>query len=163
VGLTCLFQGDFAQAKLHLEQALADHVSERDIEARRFFGTDTGVTAKAFMSLLAWLTGQPDDARLFINQAIRETNETDHAATIATNHLFLSRLEVSRDDPAAALPAAQALITFAKTHDIPLYAIYGEIFCGWARGRLADSEAGRNQLREALASFLALGNKNAAP
>ena len=70
---------------------------------RRLFGTDTGVTAKAFLALSAWLMGEADYARRLIDQAIREGNQTEHAATIATNHLFLSRLEVSRDDPAAKL------------------------------------------------------------
>jgi predicted ATPase len=163
VGLTCIFQGEFARARLQLERALADYMPERDIEARRLFGADTGVTAKAFMSLLAWLTGQPDDARRFISQAITEGNKTEHAATIATSHLFLSRLEVTRDDPAAALAAAQALLAFAKAHDIPLYAIYGEIFSSWASGRLTDLEAGVSHLRQAIESYLALGNENAAP
>ena len=48
----------------------------------------------------------------------------ESVATFATSHLFLSRLEVTRDDPAAALVAAQALLAFAKAHDIALYAIY---------------------------------------
>ena len=46
VGLTCIFQGELALARLHLERALADHVPDRDIDARRLFGTDTGVTAR---------------------------------------------------------------------------------------------------------------------
>jgi class 3 adenylate cyclase len=163
VGLTCLFQGELALARFHLERALADHVPGRDIEARRLFGTDTGVTASAFLSLLTWVMGEGDHARRLIDQAIREGNETEHAATIATNHLFLSRLEVSRDDPAAALSAAEALLRFAKTHDMALYAIYGEIFSSWARGRLADPEAGANQLRAAVEGYLALDNRNAAP
>ena len=163
VGLNCLFQGELALARFHLERALADHVPERDVEARRLFGTDTGVTAKAFLSLSTWLMGEPDYARELINHAIQEGRKTEHVATIATNHLFLTRLEVSRDDPAAALPAAQALLAFAKAHDIALYAIYGEIFCGWANGRLTDPEAGANQLWRAVEGYLALDNRNAAP
>ena len=122
-----------------------------------------GWLLRAFLAPLAWLMGEPEYARRLIEQAIREGNETEHVATIATNHLFLTRLEVSRDDPAAALPAAQALLTFARAHDIALYAIYGEIFSKWALGRLTDTETGSNQLREAVASYLALDNKNAAP
>jgi tetratricopeptide (TPR) repeat protein len=146
VGLTCLFQGDFKLAKFHLQRALADHVAERDIDARRLFGTDTGVTTKAFMSPLAWIMGKPDYARKLIDEAIREGNEAEHVATIATNHLFLTRLEINRDDPAAAQPAAQALLTFSKAHDMALYAIYGEIFSSWANGRLTDPEAGARRL-----------------
>jgi len=109
------------------------------------------------------MMGEADFARRLMDQAIREGDQTDHAATIATNHLFLSRLEVARDDPAAALPAAQALLAFARAHDMALYAIYGEIFSSWARGRVGDPEIGLNQLRQAVASYLALDNKNAAP
>jgi class 3 adenylate cyclase/predicted ATPase len=163
VGLTCIFQGELELARFHLERALTDHVPERDMDARRLFGADAGVTAKAFLALLAWLMGEADYARRLIDQAIREGNETEHVATIATNHLFLSRLEVTRDDPAAALPAAQAFLTFAQAHDMALYAIYGEIFSGWAHGRLTDPETGLNQLRQAMANYLALGNKNATP
>ncbi|HZZ22599.1 MAG TPA: AAA family ATPase [Roseiarcus sp.] len=163
VGLNCLFQGELALGRFHLERALADYVPERDVDARRLFGTDTGVTAKAFLSLLVWLMGEPDYARELINQAIQEGHETEHVATIATNHLFLTRLEVSRDDPAAALPAAQALLAFSKEHDIALYAIYGEIFSGWANGRLTNPERGAQQLRQAVEGYLALDNRNAAP
>ena len=163
VGLTCIFQGELELARFHLERALTDHVPERDMDARRLFGADAGVTSKAFLALLAWLMGEADYARQLIDQAIREGTETEHVATIATNHLFLSRLEVTRDDPAAALPAAQAFLTFARAHDMALYAIYGEIFSSWAHGRLTDPETGLNRLRRAVANYLALGNKNAAP
>jgi predicted ATPase len=127
------------------------------------FGTDTGVTARAFLSLSVSLMGEPDYARELINQAIQEGHKTEHVATIATNHLFLTRLEVNRNDPAAAFPAAQALLAFSRAHDIALYAIYGEIFSGWANGRLTDPEAGANQLRQAVEGYLALDNRNAAP
>ena len=163
VGLACLFQGELPLARLHLDRAMANHLPERDIDARRLFGTDTGVTATAFLALLGWLMGEADYARRLIDQAIREGDQTEHVATIATNHLFLSRLEITRDDPAAALPAAQAFLTFARAHDMALYAIYGKIFSSWAHGRLTDPETGLNQLRQAVANYLALGNKNAAP
>jgi predicted ATPase len=163
VGLSCLFQGELATARHHLERALAEYDPKRDIEARRLFGTDTGVTAKAFFSPLAWLMGEPDQARQLINAAALEGKATEHVATIATNHLFLTRLEVARDDPAAALPAAQALLTFSKIHDMALYALYGEIFSRWATSRMDEPNRGLDQLRQAVAGFLALGNKNAAP
>jgi class 3 adenylate cyclase len=161
VGLTCLFQGELALARSHLERALADHAPERDIDARRLFGADIGVTAKAFLAPLAWLMGEADYARQLMNEAIKEGIETQHAATIATNHLFLTRLEVNRDSPAAALPAAEALLAFAKAHEIALYAVFGAIFSSWARGRLTDPEAGANELHRAVESYLALGNRNA--
>ena len=163
LGLTCLFQGELGLARSHLERALADYEPLRDIDARRLFGTDPGITARTFLALLAWLVGDVDCGRQLIDQAIREGDETGHLGMISTNHLFLTRFEVNRDDPAATLRAAEALLRFSKAHDIALYAIYGEMFSSRARGRLFDPEAGANQLRQAVEDYLAQDNKNGAP
>jgi adenylate cyclase len=150
-------------ARSHLERALADYAPQRDMDARRLFGTDPGITARTFLALLAWLTGDVDRGRRLIDQAVREGDETGHVGMISTNHLFLTRFEVNRDDPTATLPAAEALLTFSRAHDIELYAIYGEMFLSWARGRIFDPEAGANQLRRVVTDYLALDNKNGAP
>jgi predicted ATPase len=133
------------------------------LDARRLFGTDPGITAKTFRALLAWLTGDVGLGRRLIVQAIREGDETGHIGMISTNRPFLTRFELNRDDPAATLRAAEALLAFSRAHDIALYAIYGEMFASWARGRLFDPEAGVNRLRQAVRDYLALDNKNSTP
>ena len=163
LGLTCLFQGEIAAARTHLERALADYSPQRDMNARRLFGTDPGITARTFLSLLAWLAGDAEDGRRLIDQALREGDETGHVGMISTNRLFLTRYEVNRDDPAAALRAAEALLTFSRRHDIALYTTYGEVFWNWAHGRLFDPEASANQLRQTVGGYLAQDNKNSAP
>jgi class 3 adenylate cyclase/tetratricopeptide (TPR) repeat protein len=163
LGLTYLFKGELTAARSHLERALADYVRERDVDARRLFGTDPGITARTFLALLAWLTGDVDAGRQLIVQAVKEGEDTGHIGMISTNRLFLTRFELNRDDPTATLQAAEALVTFARMHDIPLYTTYGEIFASWARGRLLDPETSANQLRRIVTDYLALGNKNSAP
>jgi predicted ATPase len=163
LGLTRLFQGELGLARSHLERALADYEPRRDADARRLFGTDPGITAKTFLALLAWLVGDVDTGRRLIDEAIREGDETGHLGMISTNHLFLTRFEVNRDDPTATLRAAEVLLRFSKAHDIALYATYGEMFSSWARGRLFDPEAGANQLRQAVEEYLAQDNNNGAP
>ena len=87
LGLTCLFQGELTLARSHLEQALADYVRERDMDARRLFGTDPGITAKTFLALAAWLMGDLDVGRRLIVQAIAEGDETGHIGMTSTNRL----------------------------------------------------------------------------
>jgi hypothetical protein len=99
--------------------------------------------------------GDPDFGRQLIAQAIAERDETGHVGMISTNRLFLPRLELNRDDPTATLRAAETLLTFSSVHDIAHYAR--------ARGRLFDPEAGVRRLRQTVADYLALNNKNSAP
>jgi predicted ATPase len=107
--------------------------------------------------------GNVDLGRRLIIQAIAEGDETRHVGMISTNCLFLTRFEINRNDPAATLRAAEALLAFSRTHDIALYAIYAEMFASWARGRLYDPETGVTELRQAVTDYFALDNKNSAP
>ena len=54
LGLTRLFQGDFAQARAHFEQALRIYDPERDREAKFRFGQDSEVAATAYLALAVW-------------------------------------------------------------------------------------------------------------
>jgi predicted ATPase len=163
LGVTSLFQGEIAFARACLEQALAEHEPERDTDARRLFGTDSGVTPKAFLALAAWLTGETERARKLIEQAVREGHESGDAATVATAYLFLMRLEATRDDPAATLSAGEALLRFAADRDMAIFPVYAQIFSSWARGRLHDPGEGAEALRQALQECLAQGARNGAP
>ena len=58
LGQTCLAQGELALARNHAERALALHVPERDIDARRAFGSDTGIVATAYAALSTLLLGE---------------------------------------------------------------------------------------------------------
>ena len=55
------------------------------------------------------------------------------------------------------------MIGLCREHGIPFYQRLGEIYSGWARGRLSEPEAGAIQLRAALAAYVGLGNALGAP
>ena len=62
VGTTLLYMGDFAKARLHLDQALAlyDPIEHRPLAAR--FGTDAAVSVLFYRSMALWSLGYPDAA-----------------------------------------------------------------------------------------------------
>ena len=57
----------------------------------------------------------------------------------------------------------ESLRAFTHEHSLKTYADLGEVYANWARGKQYDPEAGALGLKEALASYLALGNKSGAP
>jgi class 3 adenylate cyclase/predicted ATPase len=163
VGLTCLYQGELALARAHLELALADHAPEQDEDARQMFGIDFKTTAMGYLALSVLALGDAKHARHLIDQAVREGQESGHVATIANTAVHKVLLESFRDDPAATLEASELVVEFAREHNMATYAAAGELFFLWARGRLFDPEAGGSQLRQALAAYVEKGNKLFAP
>jgi predicted ATPase len=163
LGQTYVTQGELALARNHLERALALHVPEIGMDVRRAFGTDTRINATAALGWSTWLLGEIVLARRLIDQVVRDGCASDHAATIAQAYTHLSFLEAFRGDPAATRRASEAVIGFSRTHDLALYACFGDILSSWARGRLVDPRAGASELREALEVWLKQGNRIFSP
>ncbi len=82
MGISLLFTGDFAQARMHLNQALAlyDPASHRPLATR--FGQDVGVAILSWRSLALWLLGYPEAAQPDTVHAIKDAREIGQAATL---------------------------------------------------------------------------------
>jgi len=163
LGLVLLFQGDLKAARSMLEQALLEHVPERDGETRFRFGMDTEASAAAYLALAEWYFGEVERARRLIDRALRRAEELGHVATVVQARFWNTMLEACRNDVAAARLAAGALLETTKEHGIKTYSDLGQVYANWAHGRLVDPEAGARELRRALAAVLAQGHKIGAP
>ena len=85
LGLTCLWQGDFADAQANLMQAMRMYDSQRDREAKFRFGMDSGACATAYLAHTSWQFGEVERARELIDEAVARAVETAHAPTLAQN------------------------------------------------------------------------------
>jgi predicted ATPase len=146
-----------------LEQALVEHVPERDGETRFQFGRDTEVSAAAYLALAEWYIGEVERARHLIDRALRRAEESGHVATVVQARFWSTMLETCRNDVAAARLAAHALLEITKEHGIKTYADLGQVYANWAHGRVVDPETGASELRRTLAAVLAQGHKIGAP
>ena len=82
VGTTLLYMGDFANARLHLDQALALYVpvEHRSLAAR--FGTDAAVSVLFYRSMALWSLGYPDAALADAKSAVEQAREIGQASTL---------------------------------------------------------------------------------
>jgi tetratricopeptide (TPR) repeat protein len=151
LALSCLFSGDFLEARTHCERALEVCDPQRDRETRERFSDDTGTLAMSCLAVTSWQLGEVDRARELIDQANRRARDLGHAPSMVHPLLWKSHLEILRGDAAAAVSAAEALAALAREHGMPFWAIRAELNLGWAHGRLHDAAAGAEELRRALA------------
>ena len=163
LGFVSLQLGDLQEARKILERALGDYTYERDRDTVFRFGNDTQVSATNFLALTEWHLGEFERARRLIDELTRRANELGHVASVASALFFRTAIESRRGDAPATQAAVESLRALTHEHSLKTYADLGEIYANWARGKQYDREAGALGLKEALASYLALGNKSGAP
>jgi class 3 adenylate cyclase/predicted ATPase len=146
--------GEFAEARIHCERALAACDPERDREARERFSEDTGLTAMSWLASTMWELGEVDRARELIETVNRRAAELGHAPSMG--HPLQARFffEFRRGDAAAALAAAEAVEVLGREHDMPHWRATGEFFVGLARCRLHGTAAGAaTELQQAFSAM----------
>ncbi|HZZ24432.1 MAG TPA: AAA family ATPase [Roseiarcus sp.] len=163
LGFVLLRMGDLLAARSVLERALDDYIAERDGESLFRFGNDTQVSATNFLALTEWHLGELERARQLSDWSTRRAAELGHVAAVAGALYFKTVIESRRGDVSATRIGAESLLTLTEEHDLKTYANVSQVYANWARGRQLDPEAGALGLRQALDSYLALGNKSSAP
>ncbi len=138
---------------------------ERDQETLFQFGNDTQVSATNFLALTEWHLGELKRARDLSDESIRRATELNHAASIASAVFFKTVLESRRGDVRATGVAAKALLALTEEHNLKTYTDLARIYANWVRGKEGEVDPRTAALRfkEALASYLAQGNRSGAP
>ena len=163
LGFVSLQLGDLQAARKRLERALSDYFRERDRETLFRFGNDTQVSATNFLALTEWHLGEFEHARRLTDEWARRANELGHAAAMASALFFKTAIESRRGDAQATRISVESLLVLTEEHNLKTYTDLGRMYANWARGKLHDPEAGAVGLKEALASYLALGNRSGGP
>jgi class 3 adenylate cyclase/predicted ATPase len=159
LGMACIWQGDFTEAKANLDQALRMYDPERDREAKFRFGLDTGVCAPMYLAIATWLLGDARRAQELAEDATARAVEFTHIPTRTNTNFFRATFEIFRGDAAAAQRTAKIMVDLSREHGLSLYLTYGAVYLAWARARLGDRETGAAELRAAVAAYSDQGNK----
>ena len=163
LGVVSLQLGDLQAARNALEQVLSNYAHERDREALFQYGNDSQVSATNFLALTEWHLGEFERARQLIDESTRRANELGHVSAVASALFFRTVIESRRGDAPATRMSVESLLQLTQERNLKTYTNLGRMYSNWARGKLHDPEAGAVGLKEALASYLALGNKSGAP
>ena len=163
LGFVLLKLGDLQAARFVLERALGDYVHERDAETLFRFGNDTQVSAMNLLALTEWHLGELEHARQLVDRSTRRAAELGHVQAIASALFFKAVLESRRDDFSSTRLAVEPLLALTEEHNLKTYADIGQVYANWARGRQVDPESWALGLRQALESYVGLGNKSGGP
>ena len=148
VGGTAQHFGDFATARLHLDQSLALYDSRIHRNHAFIYGQDPGTIGRVYVALALWSLGFPDQALEKLNEALGLASELQYPLTSAFANGFAAWLHQVRGEVEASRTRAETAITLASEYGFPLPLGMGRIFRGWALAELGHHDEGIELIRQ---------------
>jgi DNA-binding NtrC family response regulator/predicted ATPase len=163
LGVILFFLGDYAAARVHLEQgiALTDPTAERGLALRH--GAAPGMRCLIVAADTLWCLGYPAQAVRRCEEALSLTQELANHQTLVMAQHWAAYLHHRRRDELAVQAQAEALLTLASAQGFPLYVGYGTCWRGWALAMQGQEEAGLGQMRQGMAAILDTGQTLTQP
>ena len=162
-GATDWFAGDFADARVSLECALAIFDPERDSDLAFRFAQDLGVSITAYLALVLWPLGEVDRAREVAEEMVARATKIGHVGTAVYGNFHFAMFEMMRRNPAGAAPHIEALIDLAHTHAMPTWTAYCRFLRPWSRRHLDGPDGGLSEMRAGIAACREQGMGNFIP
>ena len=146
-GMNCWHAGEYAQARDHLERALALFQPGRDDDLAYRFGVDPGVGAMAYLAVALWPLGEVDRAASVIDRMQTRIADLTHVGTLAFGRMHAALFELTRGDPTRAAPNAFELARLAREQELTMFRAFGVFLQGWATGGSGEVERGLSDMR----------------
>ena len=160
IGETCLWSGDFSQAKAYFEKGI-DLTDSRQQHSP--FAESPGVSCHFFSAIALWFLGYPDQALLRSNEAVTLAQELTHPLSLSAAHHFAGWLHLLRQESQATMEHAEAAMAIAADQGFVFFIAYDTMLKGWALAEQGDIKEGISQLHEGLIAFQATGTKVLVP
>ena len=130
LGGSLMLRGEIAEARAHLDQALAlyDPAEQRSLATR--FGEDQTVATLSMRPWVLWLLGYPDAALRDIDEGLKNARETGQAASLMFALHFTAVPLILCGNYSRATALAQELCALADEKDLPFWRINGSLYQG---------------------------------
>jgi predicted ATPase len=148
LGTTCWYTGDYAGARLHLDEALARYDHARDLHLTSSFAYDQGAVAEFYLGMTLYALGEIDRGACLVEDSLGLALQGGHIPTVALTRHYMIVFAAVRRDLDRATPHAQALLDLGLTHGLPSWHGFAKFTLAWALRR--DNPQALVEMRAAL-------------
>jgi class 3 adenylate cyclase/tetratricopeptide (TPR) repeat protein len=145
-GVTCWLAGDYLNARVHLEQALAIYGTESNPATFKASTLDLPSVIMRFLALVLWPLGKIDRARRLAREAVSAPGEKRalaQANALVQKAVFDGLCGVHPP----MLQQTETILALAREHAMPLYVAAGTYLNGLAKWRAGDGMSGLADMR----------------
>ncbi|MFL6790885.1 MAG: adenylate/guanylate cyclase domain-containing protein, partial [Bradyrhizobium sp.] len=140
-GVTCWFGGDYLNARVHLEQALAIYDAEPNPAVFKASTLDLPSVIMRFLALVLWPLGQIDRSRRLAEEAMSAPGEK-RALAQANALVHKAVFDGVCGVHPGMLQETETILALAREHTMPLYVAAGTHLNGFAKWRAGDRMGG---------------------
>jgi predicted ATPase len=151
-GGNLMFAGQFPASRSHLEAALAlyDPIAHSSLVQQT--GIHPQVVSQAYLQIVIFCLGFPDQALARSNALIAEARGLGHLPSLAGSLAFgVNLFSLARDN--ALNEAADQLIAVTTEQGFPAWLAQGTIYRGWVKVTIGDVREGMSLLRNGLTAY----------
>jgi predicted ATPase len=156
-GRNLMVAGSFASSRSHLEEALALYhpIHHRPLVYQ--IGFHPRVNSQAYLAIVLFCLGFPDQALARSSAAIAEVRGVAHPPSLAASLALGARLLSLCGDNAALADRAEELVAVTTEQGFPQWRAAGTIYRGWIKVKNGDVAEGISLLRSGSSVHLAAG------
>jgi class 3 adenylate cyclase/predicted ATPase len=155
---TCLWLGEYATTRSHMEQGLALYDPEQH-RALAFLhgGYDPAMACRCFGGHALWYLGYPDQALEQHREALALARELAHPPSLVFALSHAAVLHQFRGEARLAQERAEAAIALSNEHGLEFWRAHASIPCGWALAAQGRVDDGAALILEGLEGYRATG------
>ncbi len=158
LGVTLYFLGEFAEAREHLERAVALFDPDEHASHAASFGQDPGMASRIYLAKTLWMLGRPDLASTYRREAIEIAERVQHSHTSAFCLAYAALLAHFERDAEMALTFSEKTISLAEKHGFPIWGALATVLRGWALAEQGEVETGLRDIDEGIKAWKATGS-----
>jgi predicted ATPase len=156
-GQNLIFRGRFALSRSHYEEVLAlyDPISHRSLV--RQAGVHPLVISQAYLGIVLFCLGFPDQALARGSAAVTEARRVAHPPSLSVTLAIVLRLPSLVGDDAVLGERAEQLVAVTTEQGFPQMRAMGAIYRGWVKVKNGDVAEGVSLLRAGSTAYRATG------
>jgi predicted ATPase len=156
-GRTLVFAGRFASSRSQLEEAVAlyNPISHGSLVQQA--AVDPHVASQAYLGIVLFCLGFPDQALAQSNAAVAEARRLAHPPSLASSLMNGTTVLLLIGDDAALDERADQLVAVTTEQGFPFWGAVGTIYRGWVKVKNGDVAEGISLLRSGSTAYRATG------
>ena len=155
---TAYRQGNFVKCLKHAKQGVELFVPEiHGSQSSSYGGHDAGTCANNHAALSSWFLGENKRAEIFIDGAIKISDELAQPFSQALARLFAAQLYRYMDNPEMVTHFADAALVITRENGFGQLSAQAELLRGWAVALQSNAKEGIKVMEHALEKFVATG------